>query len=175
MDQMDIPFEDDETSIARTSNRSASELAILEAQMQLDNDLVQVAEAKARATSTRVLFLKAEASHSSETKSRGSDARSRGSRHRVRIPPPVGATPRALPPPLNDEDNLERDLSAVMDEYHAEQELGRKALNAEMLAQHTAQARVEAEVAELRAKDAHEHSLRARADAEKLIREKAAE
>ena len=62
-----------------------------------------------------------------------------------------------------------------MDEYHAEQELGRKALNAEMLAQHTAQARVEAEVAELRAKDAHEHSLRARADAEKLIRDKAAE
>ena len=69
MDQMDIPFEDDETSIARTSNRSASELAILEAQMQLDSDLVQVAEAKARATCTRVFFLKAEDSRSSETKS----------------------------------------------------------------------------------------------------------
>ena len=136
-------------SIARSSNRSA-DLAILEAQMQLETNLIEVAEAKARAAATKVALLKA-----GQASSASSDTRSRGSRApRTRVPPETQPAERRLPPPRVPEptlDELEADLLTVIDECRADVELGRNSLTAELLVQHQAEARLRAGEAAQRA------------------------
>jgi len=153
----DIPFDDEQTSIAGSSDRSV-DLAILEAQMQLETNLIEVAEAKARQAATRMALLKAGRASSSS-----SDTRSRGSRvPRIRVPPDAQPAERRMPPPRALEqtlDELEADLSTVIDACRAEVELGRNSLTAELLAQHQAEARLRAgEAAQLSALANEEHA-----------------
>ena len=74
--------------------------------------------------------------------STNSSVRSRGSRHkRSRTLPPLGDDRE----PLEEDDvcdTLEDDLSAMISECQAEEELSQKALCAQMLAEHSARARV---------------------------------
>ena len=118
--------------------------------MQLDANLIEVAEAKARAVATKVAPLKA-----SVTSSSSADTRSRGSRgpgnrvpteaqpSQLRLPPPHGHVPTL--------EVLEADLSVVIDVCNAEAELGISSITADLLAKHQAEARLEASEAAHRA------------------------
>ena len=67
-------------------------------------------------------------------------------------------------------DTLEDDLCAIISECQAEEELSRKALDAQMLADHTARAKGEAEVAMLMARDAYEHCAALEATQARLVK-----
>ena len=111
------------TSVENMSQKSSPELALLEAQLALESEYLAVT----RCAATVVALTKA-------TSSTYSTVGSRRSRHkRSRTLPPLGDGHEPLEKD-DVRDTLEDDLSAMISECQAEEELSRKALDAEMLA-----------------------------------------
>ena len=118
----DMPFDDDQSSIAESSNGSA-EMAMLEAQLALETDLLEAAEHMVCQAAAKMAALKA-----GNGNSYGSDMWPRGSRRPCTIAPPDALPAKRRltlycePGPTSEE--LEEELADACDEYGFDPEMG---------------------------------------------------